>query len=100
MGHPLSEEIGQLRPNAEEARRRVADPPVVLVLPGSRPAEVAHHLAAFGGALARLIDRCGPLDVVLPTVPNLAEHVRTQVAGWSVPPRTSSRRELTTPGSI
>jgi lipid-A-disaccharide synthase len=87
VGHPLSEEIAKLRPNAEEARRRAADPPVVLVLPGSRPGEVALHLAAFGGAVARLADRCGPLEVVLPTVPNLAEHVRTHVAGWSVPPR-------------
>ena len=87
VGHPLSEEIGRLRPSAEEAKRRAADPPVVLVLLGSRPGEVAHHLTVFGGAMGRLADRYGPLEVVLPTVPNLAEHVRTHVAGWSVTPR-------------
>jgi lipid-A-disaccharide synthase len=87
VGHPLSEEIAKLRPNAEEARRRAVDPPVLLVLPGSRRGEVANHLAVFGQAVALLAERAGPLEVVLPTVPNLAEHVRTQVAGWSLPPR-------------
>ena len=87
VGHPLSEEIAVLRPNADEARRRAADPPVVLVLPGSRPGEVAHHLVVFGQAIARLAGRYGPLDVVLPTVPNLVEPVRAQVAGWMVQPR-------------
>jgi lipid-A-disaccharide synthase len=87
VGHPLSEEIAKLRPNAEEARRRVADPPVLLVLPGSRSGEVANHLVVFGQTVALLAERCGPLEVVLPTVPNLVEQVRAEVAGWTVPPR-------------
>ena len=87
VGHPLSEQIGQLRPSVEEARRRAADPPVVLVLPGSRPGEVARHLGVFGAAMAQLADTCGPLDLVLPTVPNLVEDIRTQTAGWAVKPR-------------
>ena len=36
VGHPLVERIGVFRPNEAEARRRAADPPLVLVLPGSR----------------------------------------------------------------
>jgi lipid-A-disaccharide synthase len=87
VGHPLSEEIGRLRPNPVEARRREADPPVVLVLPGSRPGEVANHLAVFGQTIALLAERHGAIEAVLPTVPNLVEQVRTQVAGWTVPPR-------------
>jgi lipid-A-disaccharide synthase len=87
VGHPLSEEIARLRPNEEEARRRETDPPLVLVLPGSRPGEVTHHLAVFGQTIAVLAERSGPLEVVLPTVPNLVDQVRTQVAGWTVPPR-------------
>ncbi len=31
VGHPLIEQVGRLRPNAEEAQRRLAEPPVVLV---------------------------------------------------------------------
>ncbi len=40
VGHPLIERIAELRPNADEARRRLADPPLVLVLPGSRSNEI------------------------------------------------------------
>jgi lipid-A-disaccharide synthase len=87
VGHPLSEEIGQLRPDAAEARRRAADPPLVLVLPGSRRGEVAHHFEAFAGAIARVAERHGTLDVVLPTVEHLAGEVRRHAAGWRVPPR-------------
>src|SRR5438309_141688 len=36
VGHPLAERINELRPSAEELRRRNARPPIVLVLPGSR----------------------------------------------------------------
>ncbi len=87
VGHPLSEEIARLRPNAEDARRRAADPPLVLVLPGSRPGEVANHLVVFGQTVGLLAQRYGPLEVVLPTVPDLADHVRAKAAAWTVPPR-------------
>jgi lipid-A-disaccharide synthase len=87
VGHPLTEEIERLRPGAGETQRRAADPPVVLVLPGSRPGEVASHLVVFGQTIALLAERYGPLEVVLPTVPNLVEHVRAEVAGWMVQPR-------------
>jgi lipid-A-disaccharide synthase len=87
VGHPLSEEIALLRPSAEETRRRAAGPPLVLVLPGSRPGEVARHLAVFGAAMAQLADTCGPLDLVLPTVPTLVEDIRSKTATWAVKPR-------------
>jgi lipid-A-disaccharide synthase len=87
VGHPLSEQVAELRPGAAEAPRRAADPPVVLVLPGSRSGEIARHLEVFGAAMARLAERCGPLDLVLPTVPHLADRVRQQTAGWRVAPR-------------
>jgi lipid-A-disaccharide synthase len=87
VGHPLTEQIASLRPSADEARRRAADPPIVLVLPGSRSGEIARHLAPFGAAMARLGERCCPLEVVLPTVPHLAERVRRETAGWVVRPR-------------
>jgi len=87
VGHPLSEQVAELRPSAAEALRRDTDPPVVLLLPGSRSGEVARHLAVFGAAAARLADRLGPLELVLPTVPHLADRVRAQTATWAVPPR-------------
>jgi lipid-A-disaccharide synthase len=87
VGHPLSEQVAELRPVAAEAARRAADPPVVLVLPGSRSGEIARHLDVFGAAMARLAERCGPIELVLPTVPHLAERVRQRTASWRLPPR-------------
>jgi lipid-A-disaccharide synthase len=87
VGHPLMERLAELRPNAEEAQRRRADPPLILVLPGSRSSEIATLLAIFGDAVGRLAARIGPMELVLPTVPHLASRVREGVAGWPVVPR-------------
>src|SRR5258708_27447915 len=53
VGHPLTEQIGMLRPGIDEQKRRDGQPPVLLVLPGSRRSEVKHHMAVFGGRLGR-----------------------------------------------
>jgi len=87
VGHPLIERIAELRPNAEEAQRRREDPPVVLILPGSRNSEIRHLLGRFGAAIAQVAARSGPLELVLPTVPHLAAQVREAAAGWTIPPR-------------
>jgi lipid-A-disaccharide synthase len=87
VGHPLVERIADLRPNAQEARRRLADPPIILALPGSRSNEIKRHISIFGAAIERLAARFGPLDVVLPTVAHRVAQVREAVAGWSVTPR-------------
>jgi lipid-A-disaccharide synthase len=87
VGHPMIERIAALRPNAEEAQRRRANPPVVLVLPGSRNSEIRHLLGTFGAAIEQVAARSGPLELVLPTVPHLVEQVRAGVAGWAVAPR-------------
>jgi lipid-A-disaccharide synthase len=87
VGHPLIEHLAELRPNADEARRRRADPPLVLVLPGSRSSEIRHLLAIFGAAVAEVAARVGSLQLVLPTLPHLLAQVREGVAGWAVRPR-------------
>jgi lipid-A-disaccharide synthase len=87
VGHPLIERIADLRPNADEVRGRLADPPVVLVLPGSRLGEIRRHIGIFGAALERLIGRTGPIEIVMPTVPHRASQVREATAGWAVKPR-------------
>lgn len=87
VGHPLIESIGELRPNADEARRRLADPPLILALPGSRSNEIRRLAGIFGDAIARLNARVGPIDLAIPTVPNVAAQLREAVAGWTVQPR-------------
>jgi lipid-A-disaccharide synthase len=87
VGHPLIERIGELRPDAEEAVRRRADPPLVLVLPGSRAGEIRRLLAIFGAAIERVGKDAGPLELVLPTVPHLEAPIRAGTAGWATIPR-------------
>jgi lipid-A-disaccharide synthase len=87
VGHPLVECIADLRPGAAEAARRLADPPIILVLPGSRSGEVSRHASVFGAAIERLRARIGPIELVLPTVPHIELQVRENVAGWTVQPK-------------
>jgi lipid-A-disaccharide synthase len=74
VGHPLAETVHQLRPDADEARRRLAAPPVLLMLPGSRV-----------GAMLR--ERLGALEVVVPTAPNFVDAISIETARWSLQPR-------------
>jgi lipid-A-disaccharide synthase len=87
VGHPLIEQIGNLRPSGEEQARRDAQPPVLLVLPGSRRSEVARHIAIFGETLARLRAQGIAFEAVLPTTPHLEAAVRDGVASWPVAPQ-------------
>jgi lipid-A-disaccharide synthase len=87
VGHPMIERVAELRPSADELKRRDSDPPVVLVLPGSRAGEIGRLLAIFGAAIARAAQRVGPVDLVLPTVPHLFDRVSAEVAAWTVRPR-------------
>jgi lipid-A-disaccharide synthase len=87
VGHPLTEQIGTLRPDLEEQKRRDQAPPVLLVLPGSRRSEIRHHAKIFGAALARLQGEGVAFELILPTMPHLTEMVRESVKDWSVTPR-------------
>ena len=87
VGHPLTEQIGRLRPGADEQKRRDQPPPVLLVLPGSRRSEIRHHMAVFGETLGRLQAEAVPFELILPTMPHLQEAVGEGVKGWPVQPR-------------
>jgi lipid-A-disaccharide synthase len=87
VGHPLIEQLSSLRPNAEEQKRRDSEPPVLLVLPGSRRSEIRHHLEVFGAALGRLQADGGTFELMLPTMPHLEPTVREGVGSWPVKPQ-------------
>ncbi len=87
VGHPLSEQVATLRPNAEEARRRLGEPPILLVMPGSRAGEIQRMAGIFGAAAGLVSDRIGGLQAVVPAVPRLAERMREAVKSWPVPVR-------------
>lgn len=87
VGHPLFQERAMLRPSAEEAARRLASPPVLVVLPGSRRSEVRHLIGAIGGTLDRLRNEGIIFEAVLPTVPHVHDMVVDAVKDWKVQPR-------------
>ncbi|MCZ8101400.1 MAG: lipid-A-disaccharide synthase [Burkholderiales bacterium] len=87
VGHPLIERLGELRPGPKDAARRAAEPPLLLVLPGSRRSEISRLLRPFGEALALLQARNIAFEAVLPAVPHLLETIRAETAGWAVRPR-------------
>jgi lipid-A-disaccharide synthase len=87
VGHPLIEQIGRLRPRADEQKRRNEPPPVLLVLPGSRRSEIRHHMAVFGETLGRLQAEGMPFELILPTMPHLQDAIAEGVKSWPVQPR-------------
>jgi lipid-A-disaccharide synthase len=87
VGHPIVEEVGALRPNDAEARRRRSSPPVLLVLPGSRRHEIERLAGVFGDTVARVVARVGAVEVVVPTIPHLRDQIEHVTAQWPVRPR-------------
>lgn len=72
---------------ADPARLRAhigADPddPILLVLPGSRPAEISRVLPAFEDAVKLLKAERPGLHVVVPAASTVIEDVKVRVAGW------------------
>lgn len=87
VGHPMTERVAELRPNAEEAKRRNVAPPIVLVMPGSRSGELKRMLGVFAETIALVGARAGALEIVVPTVPHLVDTVKQAVAAWPVSAR-------------
>jgi lipid-A-disaccharide synthase len=87
VGHPLGENVALLRPGDAEARRRMSDPPVVLILPGSRSGEIRRMLPIFHEAIERLVARSAPIEPIMPAVAHHADLLRAATAAWRVRPR-------------
>lgn len=85
VGHPAAR---QPAGNGAAFRGRFRLPkgaPVLGVLPGSRPGEVKRLLPVFRDVVARLAGRYQSLQVVIPTVPLVAETVREETRTWRAP---------------
>lgn len=89
VGHRLVTDPGVAKAASLQAARR---PPsgdgekTLLVLPGSRRGEVRRLIEPFAETVSILRQRGHRLKLLLPTVPNVAELVRTNVAGWELQP--------------
>ncbi len=87
VGHPLIEHLDVLTPSADEMSVRKVEPPLVLILPGSRRSEITRLLDDFGAALALMQAAYGQIDAVLPAVPHLEALIWGRIADWPVRPR-------------
>ncbi|MDQ0457288.1 lipid-A-disaccharide synthase [Rhizobium paknamense] len=89
VGHRLASAQALLTCRAARSLRPVPaaeEPKTILLLPGSRKAEVASLLPIFGEAAQVFVERNGPTRFLLPTVPRREAEVREGVAGWAVKP--------------
>lgn len=86
VGHPLTERLLEFRPGPGEERLRAAEPPTLLVLPGSRRSEIARLAPIFGEALSRLAASRGGFRAILPAVDHVADAVEAAVRDWPVKP--------------
>jgi len=61
------------------------DQPILLVLPGSRPAEIERLSPVFEDAVYRLTTERPELRVVVPAAATVADEVKAKVAAWRSP---------------
>jgi lipid-A-disaccharide synthase len=89
VGHPLTERSGELSPNVASGRER----PLLLVLPGSRRAEVRRLMPVYGETLALLLAKKSGIDIAIPVVPHVEEIIRNCLRDWPVLPKLLSEGE-------
>ena len=65
VGHPLSERVAAVRPNADEAKQRESSPPIVFFMPGSRAGEIARIMPVFRQVRRRFPNAPAPAGFVL-----------------------------------
>ena len=86
VGHPLSENVIDLRPGDGERGPVSTGTKVLLVLPGSRRSEIDRLLVDFGKTVALVKQDMPDIEVVLPAVAHLEEKIRDGVSDWDVQP--------------
>ncbi|EDP63760.1 Lipid-A-disaccharide synthase [alpha proteobacterium BAL199] len=85
VGHPAAR---QPTGNGAAFRGRFRLPkkaPVLGVMPGSRPGEVKRLMPVFREVVTRLAGRYPSMQVVIPTVPLVADAIRDETRDWRAP---------------
>lgn len=89
VGHPLVERLEELhQPEIDnQARSRL------LVLPGSRVAEVERMTPLYGATLTQLLRDYPNLDIEIPIAPNMDAALRKALREWPLKPRLLAQHE-------
>ncbi|WP_237267596.1 lipid-A-disaccharide synthase [Sulfitobacter alexandrii] len=95
VGHPVVADPVASDDDANDFREEngIGGAPILLVLPGSRKAEVARLADIFGDALTLLLARRPDIRVVVPAAHAVADDVRAAVAGWPGDPLVLDPRD-------
>ncbi len=74
IGHPLVGQVRATLSRAEFAARHALDPakPIITILPGSRPSELAHHMPRLMQAVARLHSAAAERQFLVAVAPGLS----------------------------
>jgi lipid-A-disaccharide synthase len=90
VGHPLIERAAWIDGLETESLRARLDLtpglPVLVVLPGSRPSEVARLMEPFGEALREIRQKVGPMEIILPAVPSVRPLIQEALVTWPQQP--------------
>ncbi|MBW8320687.1 MAG: lipid-A-disaccharide synthase [Arenimonas sp.] len=89
VGHRLAtnEKLLQTRAaRAGQRPKRLDEAKTILLLPGSRGAEITALLPIFGQAMVEFVERNGPTRFLLPTVTRQEARVRQMIADWPLKP--------------
>jgi lipid-A-disaccharide synthase len=89
VGHPLVEHVDELTHDGDGQGER----PLLLVLPGSRRAEIARMTPVYGEALALLLGEGRVFDVAVPVASHMEAEVSKVLRDWPVQPRLLSQDE-------
>ncbi len=83
VGHPLAAEMPSI---ATKQKRKCADTPNLLILPGSRRGELKLMLPVIRDTLKVLSDRGNRFEVTLPAVERLEAEIRQHTKAWDIKP--------------
>lgn len=89
VGHRLVTNQKLLETRAARAGKppiSLDEPKTILLLPGSRGAEITTLLPIFGQIMGDFVERNGPTRFLLPTVPRQEARVREMIADWNLKP--------------
>lgn len=96
VGHRLATHEKLLETRTTRAGRRpkrLDEAKTILLLPGSRGAEITTLLPIFGETMRDFVARNGPTRFLLPTVPRQEARVRQMIADWDLKPEVLTGEE-------
>ena len=96
VGHPIAAEPNVTGDEiaAFRAAHNLGTSPTLLVLPGSRTAEVSRLTPIFGQVVAKVTESNPDLRVIIPAAPSVDDLVREKTANWPGTPVVLSKEKL------